>query len=817
MATNPFDYANRFNRARREQSIQPTADPVAAEIERMREDEIRADLDHAPPPDKLAHETRVARDAGVQPYEIADVNDAQDALHTRQFLDLTKRYPAMGKFAIANPRGAATARDDAKSLGMFGEAWDFLKKLPARLGAGTIDTTAGLFEDIGSMVTGPGVLGEVQKQILNTAGRSFANTLRPEAQRIRQANQGRGFVSESVLSGMEYVPAAIAAAATRNPEFATTMLGLSVRGQALAEGRAQGLTGNKLEAYGALQGGIEFATERMPVGTLVDMIVKRTPWGKAFVRELGQEMIGEQVATFLQDLTDWAMLPENESKPFSKFLAERPRAAAQTAIGVAAGAGATTGVIHAAQRATDATVRVSRGIQDSVQAKREARFFDKAEKAAGGSKLKERDPEAFRDLMRRQAEDAGARNVFIPADAIREFKQSDSYDPDADPFSGADWDEADATGGDYVMPVEDALTDLVGTPAWDAVKDHARLTPGGMSAAEAADFDTAMADVMAGFADRQAAQDKADAASKSVREKLVDQVAQKFGVSFTSPAARNIAELAVARAQTRADRLGQPLQGDEFDNLDVRQVLPEGVAEAVKADTLDLVINAMRKGAPAEQGVGPSLLEFIASRGGVNDTGGDLRSMGVPSKYLRDFDPRQGAIGGISGAGDYGIDTTLRAAIEHGFFPELSQAEAGAEPSQLDTQVLLDAIAEEVAGRPMYAETRTDPMRASADDLRQVLSEQGYSPDAMSDADIRAAVERMDAAGAEGRALQQSDMSDAAHGQIRFDRTAASSNCSRAATSAPQSTNSGICGSRNCCSTPAFPKRRIRSKPTHRR
>ena len=59
-------------------------------------------------------------------------------------------------------------------------------------------------------------------------------------------------------------------------------------------------------------------------------------------------------------------------------------------------------------------------------------------------------------------------------------------------------------------------------------------------------------------------------------------------------------------------------------------------------------------------------MEFIREHGGINDPGGDLASMGMPARLIRETNPDQGTLGGISGAGDYGIDTTLRAAIEAG-------------------------------------------------------------------------------------------------------------------------------------------------------
>ncbi|WP_231635547.1 hypothetical protein [Novosphingobium sp. ST904] len=212
------------------------------------------------------------------------------------------------------------------------------------------------------------------------------------------------------------------------------------------------------------------------------------------------------------------------------------------------------------------------------------------------------------------------------------------------------------------------------------------------------------------------------------------------------------------RAQTRAQRLGMELTPDDLNDLSIRQILPEGVAEAVSADRLDLVINAMRAGGSVDYGVGPSLLEFIRQRGGMNDTGGDLASMGVPSRYLTGYDVRQAELtGGLSGMGDFGIDNTLRAAIEAGYFPDLANVENEQGPSTLDTQRLLDAIREELSGgTALYPETRTDEFRALAEDLRQTLEEAGYAPSNMTDEEVRDAVDRMSRPAEGGQAYEQS-------------------------------------------------------------
>ncbi|MFC0204737.1 hypothetical protein [Novosphingobium soli] len=752
-------------------SRQPSAAPTTStwidrEIARQRDEQIRDGLTIAPPPDAVARTEKIARETRSPIIDVMGNEDmAERSLQVRRMVDLAGRDKAVGRWAAQNPRGAAMASDDTDSLGLLGSAWadlkGFVSGIPGAFEAGMNRGAKGitdLFRSIDELIV-PFANPSGGRAILDREA-AYASEYTRRADAARPT--GRGYVSSGILQGIESIPLSVAAlgvgAVTRSPGIAAGMMGGTTGASAYQEALTQGRAAPDALRYGIIQGGTEVLTERLPASTLVDLISRKTPWGKAFVKELGQEFVGENVATVVQDFADWAYLPENKNKTFRQYAEERPEAAVETSLAVIGGAGTTTALIGAAQRATDATASVAARVSEARQARRERTFLDKAAKAAGASKLKERDPESFRTLMREHANEAGSTSVFIPGEAIRAFNQSESYDPDNDPLRTTDAEAAAISGGDVVMPIEDFLTDVVGTPAWEAIKDDVRLTQGGMSTREAQTFEEAMDDVIAAAADDLAQTERADRAERTTREALVDRVAGMFGQSFTSPVARQYAEIAVQRAQTRAQRLGMELGANDLDDLVVRQVLPEGVAEAVRADRLDLVINALRTGGPAQYGAGPTLLEFIRQRGGVNDVGGDLAAMGVPSRYITGFDPRQGDIvGGTSGMGDFGLDNTLQAAITAGYFPDLANLESEQGPSTLDTQRLLDAIGEELAGRPIYAETRTDDVRASAEDLRETLEGAGFAPANMTDDEIRDAVEAMsDQGAASGRSFYQS-------------------------------------------------------------
>lgn len=763
----PFDY---LERQKRRAAVQTqTDDPIAKAMGVMRDEQVRSIIHQSPGPDLTAKVTQASRATGEPPALIEDkLPDIERSQQADYMTGLFGRFPALAKWAAGDPRGVAAAADDHKALGILGEAWDFLKKVPGRLGAGTYSAGAGLRELTDPIANAGAYVNAVVQAPIQTvldaqginkgydpfaaAAKSVAANdasraqMRGEAERIRKANKSENQYADALLSGFESIPLTIGAIFTRNPEMATGLMGGSVGGQGYRDARDKGLPVGTSIVYGGLQGGFEKLTEGIPASSLIEGLARKTPFGKVFVEQLAQELPGEQVATVLQDFTEWAYL--NPDKPFSQFVAERPAAAVNTALATLTGTASVTGATVALDRTAQAASKVASRVEQSRVAKAHGTFFDKAGKAAEQSKLRERDPEAYAAAIRAQAEETGAKFVYIPGEAAQAYMQSDAYDPDGDPFSAwaDDAGEAYASGGDIVIPIEQALTQLPGSPAWAALKDDMRLVAGGISAREAQTFDDAIGEIMGAMTDQMAAQDAAEAKGRTVRQKLLDSVAGMLGTGYTSPVARSLAELAVSRVETRAAALGQELTGNEFDNLEIRTVLPESVALAKSADSLDLTINAMRGGKPAERQSGPTLTEWIAKRGGINDSGGDIASMGGDKwhkgkvgrrKLIRPFDP-QASMGGISGAGDYGVDTTLRAAVAEGFFPEL----AGQDVQSLDTGALLEALASEFSGKPRFAsEVVTDTARAAADDLRQYLEAQGYNPDEMGDGDIRAIIQ----------------------------------------------------------------------------
>ncbi|NBQ13044.1 MAG: acetyltransferase, partial [Proteobacteria bacterium] len=482
--------------------------------------------------------------------------------------------------------------------------------------------------------------------------------------------------------------------------------------------------------------------------------------------QLAEEIPNEQIATALQDFSEWVNL--HPERTFGDYLKDRPSAMLATLLQTISGTTAQTGAAHLVAHAANAASKISDKLANASEAQRDKTILDAHEKAAAESTYRKRDPEGYAALIGYVAGENGIDQVYVPGEAIKAYQQSDAYDQFEDPFAPyqAQIEEAAATGGDVVLPAGFALGTLPGTAAWTAIKDDMRFQPGGMSAREAEELNGRLDDVVKELSDQSAAQAEATASEQDARAALVERVRQELqNAGFTPANAALQAELIAQRASVRAARLGRQMQPGDFDTRIV-SVLPPALAQMQQADRLDLVINAMRKGGDATKQDGKSLLDFIAARGGIEDRGGDIAAMGGDKwhrgkvgrkKLLKDFEEAQGNLIGSSGANPNSLRNTLDAAISEGYFPELLARRENGEA--IDDRELLDAIGQELSGTPVYPEAaKVDDVRLAADELRQMLEDSGRDPSGMSDAEVRKAVAALveESRGAAGRGFDQS-------------------------------------------------------------
>lgn len=756
---------------------------------------LSAGLLLAGPPETIGKANRLSRSLGVpSPIIESDLPGFQRQQEIQNFVTTSLKFAGVSVWA-SEPRNAALAVDDSDNLGLLGSAWQGIKNVGSAAKAGVYDMignagefTAGVIEseiaqtraiwaDPNSDINKLG-LGGIDRQ-LTTPVLEMLEEYQKWNQREAKGFTNKadaagpdssGFVVDNLLMGIRSMPSSLfgigVGVATRSPGAAAAFITVPTAGAAYRQARDKGLDPGKAMDYAITQGGIEYLTERLPASRLIGDIAKKSPLGKKLLGQLMTEIPGEQAATFLQDLSEWATL--NPEKTLSDFASERPGRAVQTALATIGGVGSTVGSISLIESSAGAGKKLATRVNRSQRAQEESDLLDAAAQAATSSKVRERDPEAFSSLMEAMAENSPTNRIYIPAADVVAYMQSDSYDGSFDQWTEQAY-EAEGLGGDLVIPISEALSKLAGTNGWDATRDSMRLSPGGVSAKEAQSFDDALADVVAEMEDVAVAEPTGrDALFQSISDKLMN-------AGYTPTMARTQADLLAQRYSTRQERRGRHVAGDEFAGVEVRQILPESVALAQRASGLDRVIDAMRRSAKGES-AGPSLLEFVSKRGGVDDPGGDLASMGAETwhkgkpgtrKLVRAIDKRQGNMLGADGPRDTSPELVLRAAIDAGYFPELEGREIVDANDAIDNRVLLDAIGAELSGTKRFARDRDTTLADGATELERMLRERNIDPATATRKEINAAVEAYTAEQEQGQGFDQ-DEETGPRGRIVF-------------------------------------------------
>jgi len=518
-------------------------------------------------PDTAARANRYERQIGV-PARIAqdDIGTYDTMDRQRQVAAASAAHPNIGRF-LANPRAAAVGSDDTPAMAaisqQFRAFWDrpkpkqswlqWAKDLPSNIagsiGAGIYGAAEGVTQTLRAAgeiadkvdpirnvldyATGTSArLDAAKAQYQRRTGRKAPDLLndliatqRASAERLRPKDQG--FVASALYSGVESLPStaiALASGLAGAPAAGLGALGVTTGGTSYGQARDEGYDPLASLNYAVAQGGVEVLTERIPVMKFLEDTKVGTPFFQRLAKNFAAEQVGEQTATAAQDFSQWAMIDSNHGKTFGDYLRERPEAAAQTALAVAATVGGSNVAIAAGEKVVNTAARIQ-------AARRDGATLAGIVESAAKSKLKARDPDSFREFVTQTAEGTDAEHVYIPATAIDTFMQSEGF-KDADGFFEElrpQLDEARATGGDVVVPVADVAARLAGTPAWEALKDDARLDAGGLSMRDTVDegkrvaeqIDTRGAEVLQQAQDQATADEPRQAVYDDVKNKLL--------------------------------------------------------------------------------------------------------------------------------------------------------------------------------------------------------------------------------------------------------------------------------------------------------
>ena len=193
--------------------------------------------------------------------------------------------------------------------------------------------------------------------------------------------------------------------------------------------------------------------------------------------------------------------------------------------GVGAGGGAATAAA-AAGKAQEIIDRRQRQSQDAVA---NADKLAAAMQAAAQSKLRERNPDTFKELVQRMAAetDGAPASVYIDAQVLA---QSGVDVAQVFPSAAAQMDEALASNGAVEIAIEEVLTSVPGTPLEQVFLQNVRLSPDALSLAEVQQAEAQAREFLQLEADRvmqQAADTQAwQASSETVKQAILDQLNQ---------------------------------------------------------------------------------------------------------------------------------------------------------------------------------------------------------------------------------------------------------------------------------------------------
>jgi GNAT superfamily N-acetyltransferase len=336
------------------------------------------------------------------------------------------------------------------------------------------------------LAEGFGEIGSTEQKATDAAASKFEGTF------------GKG-VSSGIQSLTQNVITAPLMLAPGGQGAALTAMSAQQGGSSYQKAREQGINQNAALVYGVSDAAIEFATEKLPMSKLLGDLKAGTGLVKTIIGQGVREIPGEQIATALQDMNEWAVL--HPEKPFSDYLAERPSAAAQTLIATLIGVGGQTTIMHS----IDATMNgAERSTQKAQAATVNAQQIEQLTALAAASKLKARDATTFKGLVAQIADEEGdaPTEFFIdPSTLANSLNQSGVTVAELAALAPTVAQQLqNPTGADIRVPVSEFLS--AGEAVTAPLIDHLRVSEDAMTRAEAQDYlktqgDTIKADVEA--------------------------------------------------------------------------------------------------------------------------------------------------------------------------------------------------------------------------------------------------------------------------------------------------------------------------------
>ncbi|WP_347989923.1 JAB domain-containing protein [Methylomonas sp. AM2-LC] len=399
------------------------------------------------------------------------------SLDTVDYQHLVQHLPATSHL-LTQPQQAAIAHDDIANLSAMEQALQFAKQSGKALLSGVYGFSEGVAGQaeagadlLSHYVTAPLAGSVLPVDIAQPVAAAFRQIrqsqsawrqyLTPPA----QGNLASGYYAglQSLSQNLLTLPLAVA---TDNPQLALNSMALTTGGQAYGRARDQGLAAPQAAVYGAADAAIEYATEQTPMGLLFKDLKASAPLFKVLTRQIASEIPGEQAATVLQDMNEWAVLHPEQT--LDDYLAARPDAALQTLVATVVGTGGQTGLLHGVQ----ALVNRQRSQTDSAE--QQALNLQAINHLAAASKVLQRNPQTLQNFVENALAEGAVQHVYIDAEALQAVA-AEQPQLASMPEVQQQLPTALAAGGEVSVPIAQYVRQIAPQVYAQRLLDHVRL------------------------------------------------------------------------------------------------------------------------------------------------------------------------------------------------------------------------------------------------------------------------------------------------------------------------------------------------------
>lgn len=579
---------------------------TSAKAEELRQAKIRFDAAHGGNPDETAEQIRTARQFAV-PVGVVQAMPEEMKRRKRaaQLNGILGNNSALLKHMSSTPHFPLLSKDDLEKLNEigtiaqdrkqgtegyatqldrdfvnwaqrnFGDAGGDVARVTVQAPAtvmkgvagGIIGMNAG-FNQFLSDWTPLGAIPFMRDYLNNQARQGMIDSavMQSGAQANYRTTLAKDFGSGLNSAGAT-LPGLAGTVATGNPVFMMGYGGIQTGLTEYNNARQAGLDRSSAFSYGLGQGGIEAATEILPSKAMSKMFSGGS-MGKAALRYLGSDVLGEQIATHAQDYNQAATIDSRKNKNWQQdYENSRWDAARGTFVSSLAIAGVNTG----AGRITHQASELAKAYIAERKAREAAAFkqnLNIQSDAVSSSKLTARSPE----LQAAYINDvyAGNQKIYFDGGALMQSGRAAAV-AQAMPDMAAKIQEAAETGGMVEMTRGDFHARLTQEDQ-NALAEIAMETPDSMTAAEAEEirksgFEAMMDEAYQADLTRhqeeqaQAEQDRRVAEFEAFKEEVKEQLTAT-GMIDTAQAEAN-ATLYARAIETLAGRLNMGIR--DFD------------------------------------------------------------------------------------------------------------------------------------------------------------------------------------------------------------------------------------------------------------